>query len=80
MSSRIHRPTAGDAIVETWRFTEAAVAPDWVRRECKLVEVDGKLALRHERKTGVQIYWLGETLGRCADGSVVFLWPPTFGH
>lgn len=62
-------------VIERWRFTEASIAPDWVRRECRLVQVDGKLALRHERKSGVQIYWLGEVLGLCRDGSVVFLSP-----
>ncbi len=63
-------------MTERWCFTEAAVWPDWVRAECELTEIDGELAIRHERRSGVQIYWLGEVLERQADGTVGFLSPP----
>lgn len=78
MGSHVHIPRAGDRVVETWIF-DGWPPPFWVRSECEPAIVDGKPALRHERQSGVQIYWLGETLGLCADGSVVFCWPPTFG-
>lgn len=75
MSSRYHHPRSADQVVETWIFTLASPVPFWVRLECEPAVVDGKPALRHERSSGVQIYWLGETLGRCVDGSVVFCHP-----
>lgn len=64
-------------MTDRWRFTEAAVWPDWVKKDgCTLIEIDGVSAILHDRQSGRQVYWLFEVLERQADGTVGFLSPP----
>lgn len=47
--------------------------PSWVQSCCSLQrDADGRLELRHERRSGIQIVYLDEWLVRDLDGGVFF--------
>jgi hypothetical protein len=47
--------------------------PAWVQASCSLQwDDDGKLELRHERRSGAQIVYLNEWLVKDLDGGVCF--------
>lgn len=69
------RPRPNDATLIAWQFLGQPLHewPSWVQASCSLQRADdGKLELRHERRSGVQIVYLEEWLVRDLDGGVCF--------
>jgi hypothetical protein len=58
-----------------WQFVGQPLHewPSWIQSNCPLQRCeDGRLELRHERRSGTQIVYLGEWLVRDLDGGVCF--------
>ena len=67
------RPT--NTALLAWQFTGQPFHewPSWVQSSCSLQrDSEGKLELRHERRSGVQIVYLEEWLVRDLDSGVCF--------
>jgi hypothetical protein len=67
------RPPAATLIA--WQFTGQPLHqwPTWVQASCSLQrDADGKFELRHQRRSGTQIVYLGEWLVRDLDGGICF--------
>ena len=67
------RPTTSAVIA--WQFLGQPLHewPTWVQTSCKLQrDPDGKLELRHERRSGAQIVYLNEWLVKDLDGGVSY--------
>jgi hypothetical protein len=67
------RPT--NVALIAWQFSGQPLHewPNWVQSSCSLQRSDdGHLELRHERRSGTQIVYLGEWLVRDLDGGVCF--------
>lgn len=68
-------PLSDNAALVAWQFLGQPLQewPSWVQSNCSLQkDVDGKFELRHERRSGTQIVYLGEWLVRDLDGGVDF--------
>ncbi|KIZ41269.1 MULTISPECIES: hypothetical protein [Rhodopseudomonas] len=76
MDNILHlRPRPTPATLIAWQFLGQPLHqwPRWVQAGCILQRgPNGKLELRHERRSGVQIVYLGEWLVKDLDGGVCF--------
>ncbi|HEY8335389.1 MAG TPA: hypothetical protein VIQ05_16475 [Tardiphaga sp.] len=76
MDSIVHlKPRPPAATLVAWQFLGQPLHewPSWVQSSCKLQrDADGRLELRHERRSGVQIVYLEEWLVRDLDGGVCY--------
>ena len=64
-----------NAALVAWQFVGQPLQewPSWVQAACSLhKDADGKFELRHARRSGTQIVYLGEWLVRDLDGGVDF--------
>jgi hypothetical protein len=65
--------------VIAWQFTGQPFHqwPAWVQDYCTLARnsPDGRLALRHARRSGVQLVYLDEWLVKDLDGGICFYTP-----
>ena len=69
------KPRPGNVALIAWQFTGQPLHewPSWIQSSCSLQRCeDGHLELRHERRSGTQIVYLGEWLVRDLDGGVNF--------
>jgi hypothetical protein len=69
------KPRPPAATLVAWQFIGQPLHewPSWVQSSCSLQrDSDGKLELRHERRSGVQIVYLGEWMVRDLDGGVCY--------
>jgi hypothetical protein len=69
------KPRPSNVALVAWQFTGQPLHewPSWVQSSCSLQRCeDGQLELRHERRSGTQIVYLGEWLVRDLDGGVCF--------
>lgn len=69
------RPRPQQATLIAWQFLGQPLHewPSWIQSSCSLQRAeDGKLELRHERRSGVQIVYLEEWLVKDLDGGVCF--------
>jgi hypothetical protein len=69
------KPRPSNVALIAWQFTGQPLHewPTWVQSSCSLQRCqDGQLELRHERRSGAQIVYLGEWLVRDLDGGVCF--------
>jgi hypothetical protein len=69
------KPRPPAATLVAWRFVGQPLHqwPNWVQASCSLQrDADGKFELRHERRSGTQIVYLGEWLVRDLDGGVCY--------
>jgi hypothetical protein len=67
------RPTAATLIA--WQFLGQPLHewPSWVQASCALQrDSEGRLELRHERRSGIQIVYLREWLVKDLDGGVCY--------
>ena len=68
-------PLSDNVALVAWQFLGQPLPewPHWVQSNCSLQkDADGKFELRHERRSGTQIVYLGEWLVRDLDGGVDF--------
>jgi hypothetical protein len=68
-------PRSNNTALIAWQFLGQPFHewPSWVQSSCSLQrDADGKLELRHERRSGAQIVYLEEWLVRDLDGGVYF--------
>lgn len=68
-------PLSSNAALVAWQFGGQPLQdwPGWVQATCSLhKDADGKFELRHERRSGTQIVYLGEWLVRDLDGGIDF--------
>lgn len=68
-------PLSGNVALVAWQFVGQPLQewPSWVQSSCSLQkDAEGKFELRHERRNGTQIVYLGECLVRDLDGGVDF--------
>jgi hypothetical protein len=68
-------PLPSNAALVAWQFVGQPLPewPSWVQSSCSLhKDADGKFELRHDRRSGTQIVYLGEWLVRDLDGGVDF--------
>jgi hypothetical protein len=68
------RPRPTSTLV-AWQFNGQPLHewPGWVQSSCTLRrDEDGRLELRHERRSGAQVVYLGEWLVKDYDGGVSF--------
>ena len=76
MNTILHlKPRAPAATLIAWQFLGQPLHdwPSWVQSSCSLQRgPDGRLELRHERRSGVQIVYLEEWLVKDLDGGVCF--------
>jgi hypothetical protein len=69
------KPRPTNTALIAWQFTGQPLYewPSWVQSSCSLQRSDdGQLELRHERRSGAQIVYLGEWLVRDLDGGICF--------
>jgi hypothetical protein len=69
------KPRPVNVALIAWRFTGQPLHewPGWIQSGCALQRGDdGQLELRHERRSGPQVLYLGEWLVRDLDGGVCF--------
>ncbi len=69
------RPRPGNVALIAWQFTGQPLHdwPGWIQSSCSLQRgADGQFELRHARRSGTQIVYLGEWLVRDLDGGVSF--------
>jgi hypothetical protein len=69
------KPRPTNVALIAWQFSGQPLHewPSWVQSSCSLQRSDdGRLELRHERRSGTQIVYLGEWLVRDLDGGVCF--------
>ena len=69
------RPRQPAATLIAWQFLGQPLHqwPSWVQACCSLRSgMNGKLELRHERRSGTQIVYMEEWLVKDLDGSVCF--------
>jgi len=69
------KPRPSNVALIAWQFTGQPMHewPSWIQSSCSLQRCeDGHLELRHERRSGTQIVYLGEWLVRDLDGGVCF--------
>ena len=70
----VHPRPATSALI-AWQFLGQPLHewPTWVQNSCTLQRSDdGKLELRHDRRSGMQIVYLEEWLVKDLDGGVCF--------
>ncbi len=76
MDSILHlKPRPPAATLIAWQFLGQPLPqwPSWVQAGCTLQRgADGRLELRHDRRSGSQIVHLGEWLVKDLDGGVCF--------
>lgn len=76
MNAIVHlRPRPLPATLIAWQFLGQPLTewPSWVQASCTLQrDADGRLELRHERRSGAQIVYLEEWLVKDLDGGVSF--------
>ena len=68
-------PLANNVAMVAWQFVGQPLSewPYWVQATCSLQrDPEGKFELRHERRSGTQIVYLGEWLVRDLDGGIDF--------
>jgi hypothetical protein len=68
-------PRPAPATLVAWQFVGQPLHewPSWVQSSCTLQrDVDGKLELCHERRSGAQIVYLNEWLVRDLDGGISY--------
>jgi hypothetical protein len=69
------KPRPSNTALIAWQFSGQPLYewPSWVQSSCSLQRSDdGQLELRHERRSGAQIVYLGEWLVRDLDGGICF--------
>lgn len=69
------RPRPQKATLIAWQFLGQPLHewPSWVQSSCSLQRADdGRLELRHERRSGAQIVYLEEWLVKDLDGGIDF--------
>ena len=69
------KPRPTNVALIAWQFTGQPLYewPSWVQSCCTLQRCDdGPIELRHERRSGPQIVYLGEWLVRDLDGGICF--------
>jgi hypothetical protein len=69
------RPRPSSANLLAWQFLGQPLHewPLWVQNTCSLQRgPDGKLELRHDRRSGAQIVYMGEWLVKDLDGGICF--------
>jgi hypothetical protein len=76
VSTILHlKPRPPEATLVAWQFLGQPLHqwPSWVQSSCTLQrDADGKLELRHERRSGTQIVFMEEWLVRDLDGGVCY--------
>lgn len=68
-------PQPNNAALVAWQFLGQPLPewPNWVQATCVLQrDPDGKFELRHQRRSGTQIVYIGEWLVRDLDGGIDF--------
>ena len=68
-------PLSNSTALVAWQFAGQPLQewPSWVQSSCSLhMDAEGKFELRHRRRSGTQVVYLGEWLVRDLDGGVDF--------
>jgi hypothetical protein len=71
---KLNRRPSNVALI-AWQFIGQPLHewPSWIQSSCSLQRCDdGQLDIRHERRSGTQVIYLGEWLVRDLDGGVCF--------
>ena len=75
MNTVLVKPRPPVSALIAWQFNGQPLPewPTWVQSSCTLQrDEDGKLELRHVRRSGTQIVYTGEWLVKDLDGGVCF--------